>query len=72
MPQGEKSSSTDKQKRQASHIVASYDNKGVTGKTAETRAWAAVNKLSGGGKMGVSGIGAAIRSSVRQMGSSMT
>ena len=55
MPQGDKSSYTDKQKRQAAHIEAGYENKGVSVKNAEARAWATVNKLSGGGKKGGSG-----------------
>ena len=55
MPQGDKSSYTDKQKRQAAHIEASYEKRGLTTKTAEARAWATVNKLSGGGKKSGSG-----------------
>ena len=55
MPQGDKSSYTDKQKRQAEHIEKSYEEKGVSTKTAEMRAWATVNKLSGGGKLSGSG-----------------
>ena len=51
MPQGDKSSYTDKQKRQAEHIEAGYEKKGLSIKTAEARAWATVNKLSGGGKL---------------------
>ena len=50
MPQGDKSSYTDKQKRQAAHIEASYEQRGVSTKNAEARAWATVNKLSGGAK----------------------
>jgi len=50
MPQGDKSSYTDKQKRQAEHIEVGYEKKGVSTKTAEARAWATVNKLDGGGK----------------------
>lgn len=50
MPQGDKSSYTDKQKRQAEHIEAGYEKKGFSMKTAAARAWATVNKLSGGGK----------------------
>jgi len=50
MPQGDKSSYTDKQKRQAEHIEAGYEKKGVSTETAEARAWATVNKLSGGGE----------------------
>jgi len=55
MPQGDKSSYTDKQKRQATHIEAGYEKKGVSTKNAEARAWATVNKLSGGGKQSGSG-----------------
>ncbi len=55
MPQGDKSSYTDKQKRQAEHIEAGYEKKGLSVKTAEARAWATVNKLSGGGKRSGSG-----------------
>ena len=55
MPQGDKSSYTDKQKRQAEHIEASYEKKGFSMKTAEARAWATVNKLDGGGKKSGSG-----------------
>jgi hypothetical protein len=45
MPQGDKSSYTDKQKRQAAHIEAGYEKKGVSTKSAEARIWAAANKL---------------------------
>jgi plasmid stabilization system protein ParE len=55
MPQGDKSSYTDKQKRQAEHIEAGYEKKGVSTKSAEARAWATVNKLTGGGKKSGSG-----------------
>jgi hypothetical protein len=50
MPQGDKSSYTAKQKRQAKHIEAGYEKKGLKTKTAKARAWATVNKRSGGGK----------------------
>ena len=50
MPQGDKSSYTEKQKRQAAHIEEGYEKKGLSTKTAEARAWATVNKLTGGGK----------------------
>jgi hypothetical protein len=50
MPQGDKSSYTDKQKRQAQHIEQGYEKKGVPKKEAERRAWATENKISGGGK----------------------
>lgn len=55
MVQGSKESYTDKQKRQASHIEAGYKEKGVSEKEAEKRAWATVNKESGGGKKSGSG-----------------
>ena len=55
MPQGDKSSHTDKQKRQAGHIEAGYEKKGLSTQAAEARAWATVNKLTGGGKKSGSG-----------------
>jgi hypothetical protein len=55
MPQGDKSSYTDKQKRQAEHIEKSYEKRGLGEKAAEGRAWATVNKLTGGGKKSGSG-----------------
>jgi hypothetical protein len=55
MLRGDKSSYTDKQKRQATHIEAGYEKKGVSPKTSEARAWATVNKLSGGGKKAAPG-----------------
>ena len=57
MPQGDKSKYTDKQKRQAEHIEEGYEDKGVSKKEAESRAWATVNKESGGGKKSGSGRG---------------
>ncbi|MEO7097794.1 MAG: plasmid stabilization protein [Luteolibacter sp.] len=57
MPQGDKSDYTDKQKRQADHIEEGYEKKGVSKKEAESRAWATVNKVSGGGKKSGSGRG---------------
>ncbi|WP_394789814.1 hypothetical protein [Rhodoferax sp.] len=56
MPQGDKSAYTDKQKRQAAHIEKSYEDKGVSESEAEARAWATVNKISGGGKKSGSGV----------------
>lgn len=57
MPRGDKSSYTDKQKRQAEHIEQSYEQRGVSEKEAERRAWATVNKETGGGKKSGSGRG---------------
>ena len=55
MPRGDKSSYTDKQKRKAEHIEESYEKRGVGKKEAESRAWATVNKESGGGNKSGSG-----------------
>lgn len=55
MPQGDKSKYTDKQKRQAEHIEEKYEDKGVSKKEAEHRAWATVNKQDKGGKKSGSG-----------------
>lgn len=55
MPRGDKSAYTDKQKRQAEHIEDSYESRGVSEKEAQARAWATVNKESGGGKKSGSG-----------------
>ena len=52
MPRGDKGKYTDKQKRQAEHIEEGYEDRGVSKKEAESRAWATVNKESGGGKKG--------------------
>jgi hypothetical protein len=57
MPRGDKSSYTGKQKRQAEHIEASYENRGMPEKEAERRAWATVNKDTGGGNRSGSGRG---------------
>jgi plasmid stabilization system protein ParE len=55
MLQGDKSSYTGKQKRQAKHIEESYEKKGLPPKESEKRAWATVNKDSGGRKKSGSG-----------------
>ena len=57
MPQGDKSSYTDKQKRKAEHIEESYEERGISKEEAERRAWATVNKESGGGNKSGSGNG---------------
>ena len=57
MPRGDKSSYTDKQKRKAAHIEAGYEDRGVGHDEAERRAWATVNKESGGGNKSGSGRG---------------
>ncbi|HMG72975.1 MAG TPA: hypothetical protein VK582_05695 [Pyrinomonadaceae bacterium] len=57
MPRGDKGAYTDKQKRKAEHIEEGYEDRGVSKKEAEARAWATVNKESGGGKKSGSGRG---------------
>jgi plasmid stabilization system protein ParE len=59
MPRGDKSSYSDKQKRQAEHIEEGYEKRGVSENEAERRAWATVNKETGGGKKSGSGRGKA-------------
>ena len=54
MPKG---AYTAKQDRKADHIAESYREQGVSKKEAESRAWATVNKMSGGGKKSGSGRG---------------
>jgi plasmid stabilization system protein ParE len=57
MPRGDKSSYSNKQKRQAEHIEEGYEKRGVGKREAERRAWATVNKETGGGKKSGSGRG---------------
>src|ERR1700739_41765 len=57
MPRGDKSKYTDKQERKADHIEESYEQRGVSEQEAERRAWATVNKMTGGGKKSGSGRG---------------
>ena len=57
MPRGEKSAYTSKQRRKARHIEKGYEKRGVSEGEAERRAWATVNKESGGGKKSGSGRG---------------
>src|ERR1700710_2177901 len=57
MPRGDKSSYTDKQKRMAEHIEDGYEERGTAKKEAERRAWATVNKETGGGNKSGSGRG---------------
>jgi plasmid stabilization system protein ParE len=57
MPRGDKSAYTDKQKRMAEHIEEGYEDRGVSKDEAESRAWATVNKETGGGKKSGSGRG---------------
>jgi plasmid stabilization system protein ParE len=57
MPRGDKSSYTNRQKRKAGHIEEGYERRGVSHREAERRAWATVNKESGGGERSGSGRG---------------
>jgi hypothetical protein len=59
MPRGDKSSYTDKQKRQAEHIEEGYEKRGISDREAARRAWATVNKETRGGKKSGSGRGKA-------------
>jgi plasmid stabilization system protein ParE len=52
MPRG---AYTAKQDRKADHIEKSYEERGVSKKEAESRAWATVNKQDKGGKNDGSG-----------------
>jgi plasmid stabilization system protein ParE len=57
MARGSKSKYSSKQKRKAEHIEEGYEKRGVSRKEAARRAWATVNKSSGGGKKSGSGRG---------------
>lgn len=57
MPRGSKESYTGKQRRQALHIEKSYEARGIPKKEAQSRAWATINKETGGGKKSGSGRG---------------
>ena len=50
MARGSKEKYTAEQKRKALHIEESYEKKGTSKEQAEERAWATVNKQSGGGE----------------------
>jgi len=61
MAQGSKKKYTNKQKRQAEHIEEGYEKRGTSKKEAERRAWATVNKTSGGGKKSGRGRGKKVK-----------
>jgi hypothetical protein len=50
MSRGDKSAYTDKQKRQARHIIESEKERGHSEEEAERIGWSTVNKQDGGGK----------------------
>src|SRR6201990_1785072 len=69
MPRGDKSSYTNKQKRTAEHIEEGYEKRGTGKKESERRAWATVNKMTGGGKKaGGSGVGKKINKAPAKKG----
>ena len=57
MARGSKAAYTSKQKRQAKHIEEGYEKRGTPEKEAARRAWATVNKETGGGKKSGAGRG---------------
>ncbi|HTD68523.1 MAG TPA: plasmid stabilization protein [Candidatus Limnocylindria bacterium] len=68
MPQGDKSSYTSKQKREAAHIEEGYERRGVQPKEAKRRAWATVNKSTDGGKKSGSGRGKSVNKAPARKG----
>jgi len=57
MPQGDKRAYTAKQIRKARDIEQTYEERGVSEKESERRAWATVNATTHGGKKSGSGRG---------------
>src|SRR3954467_12919413 len=68
MPRGSKAKYTSKQKRRAEHIEEGYEKRGTGSKEAARRAWATVNKETGGGKKSGSGRGKKKNRSARKKG----
>jgi len=68
MPRGDKSSDTDKQKRQAEHIEEGYEDRGIGKNEAERHAWATVNKETHGGKKSGSGRGQKVNTAPSRKG----
>jgi plasmid stabilization system protein ParE len=68
LARGDKSSYTDKQKRMAEHIEEGYEDRGTSKDEAERRAWATVNKETGGGKKSGSGRGKAMSTASSRKG----
>lgn len=50
MPRGDKSAYSEKQQRQAEHIEEGYESRGTPRRESARRAWATVNKMTGGRK----------------------
>jgi hypothetical protein len=58
MARGDKTKYSDEQVRQANHIEEGYEDRGLSEDESQRRAWATVNKMTGGGrKPGGSGRG---------------
>jgi hypothetical protein len=57
MARGSKAAYTRKQRQQAEHIEEGYEQRGIGEGEAERRAWATVNKMTGGGRKSGSGRG---------------
>ena len=55
MERGDKRKYTAKQKRMARHIEKGYESRGVSEDVAAARAWATVNRQTGGGRKAGSG-----------------
>jgi hypothetical protein len=68
MPRGSKAKYSSKQKGQAHKIESGYENRGVGKKESERRAWATVNKMTGGGKRSGSGRGRSMNKSAARKG----
>jgi hypothetical protein len=68
MPRGDKRSYTAKQKRQATHIEHGYEKRGTGVGEAKRRAWATINKMTGGGKRSGSGRGKKVNLSPARKG----
>lgn len=68
MARGDKSAYTAKQKRMAEHIEEGYEHRGVGKEESERRAWATVNKETGGGKKSGSGRGHAVSNESSRIG----
>lgn len=68
MPRGDKRSYSAKQKRRAEHIEKGYESRGIRSGEAKRRAWATVNKMTGGGKRSGSGRGKKINLSPAREG----
>ena len=68
MPRGSKSKYTGKQERQAEKIAKGYKRRGVSPREAKRRAWATVNKMTGGGKKSGSGRGKKINKAPARKG----